>query len=222
MNLLQRLLALIGGDTTKSEDDVVSFVQKLIDSAKATMEAAKARWDAENAASNCDTAIPNSATPAEALAALLKRLDEKGAAVQTAHAALVNSHATAETARQQAEASLVAFRSAAAAPLVDAAVAGGRVLPAKRDEALASLVNAATPEAFTAAAVALANAKPALKVAPTAGADPRRDTSMRERQDQIISLVNARMMDKGEDYDTAFTAVRKENAALFQEIPVQA
>jgi len=222
MNLLQRIIALLGGDTTMSEDDVVSSVQKLIDSAKATMEAAQARWNAENAACNCDTAMPNSATPAETVAAIIKRFDDKAAAAQTAHATLVNAHTAADTARQQAEASLAAFRTAAAAPLVEAAVAGGRVLPAQREAALASLVNAGTPEAFTAAAIALVNAKPALKVAATAGADPRRDTSMRERQDQILSLVNAHIDQTGTDYNTAFTAIRHAHPGLFQDTVAQA
>jgi hypothetical protein len=222
MNLLQRIIALLGGDTTLSEDDVVSAVQKLIDSAKATMEAAQARWDAENAACNCDTAMPNSATPAEALAALLQRLDATRSAAHAQQAALANAHTAADTARQQAEASLAAFRTAAAAPLVDAAVAGGRVLPAHREEALASLVNAGTPEAFTAAAVALANAKPALKVAATAGVDPRRDTSMRERQDQVLSLVNAHIAQTGTDYNAAFTFIRRAHPALFLDTVSQA
>jgi len=222
MNLLQRIIALLGGDTTLSEDDVVSAVQKLIDSAKATMEAAQARWDAENAACNCDTAMPNSATPVEALAALLQRLDATRSEAHAQQAALANAHTAADSARQQAEASLAAFRAAAAAPLVEAAVAGGRVLPAQREAALASLVNAGTPEAFTAAAVALVNAKPALKVAATAGADPRRDTSMRERQDQIHSLVNSHIDKTGADYNTAFTAIRRAHPALFLEAVSQA
>lgn len=218
MNLLQRLLALIGGDTAKTEDDVVGFVQNLIDSAKATLAATKARWDAEDAARACDTSMPNS-SPAEALGALLKLLDDKGAAAKTEHATLVNSLAAAETGRQEAQASLIAFRTAAAEPLVALAVSGGRVLPAKREEALASLVNAATPEAFTAAAAELAARTPVMKVAATAGSDRRRDTDVRARQDQILSLVNSRMTSKSEDYDSAFAAVRKENPALFQETP---
>lgn len=175
MPLLQRILALIGDTTKTTDDDVVGFVQTLLD-----------------------------ATRSEA---------------QAQQAALANAHTAAEAARQAAEASLAAFRAAAAAPLVDAAVAGGRVLPAQREAALASLVNAATPEAFTAAAVALANAKPALKTAPTAAADPRRDTSMRQRQDEILSLVNAHIDQTGADYDAAFTAIRRAHPALFQDSP---
>ena len=215
MNLLQRLLALIGGTTVKTEDDVVSFVQNLLESAKATMAAAQTRWDAENAAAQCDTAMPNSATPADALKALLGRLDAARTAAKTESAAAAVALANATTAQQTATATLLAFRKAAAEPLVTAAVAGGRVTPAKKDEALASLVNAATPEAFTTAAAALASAKPAMKVAATAGADRSRDTGVRDRQDKFLALVNARVTKNGEEYDDAFAAVRKENPAVF-------
>jgi hypothetical protein len=198
MPLLERLLALIPDTAKATEDDVCAFVNSLADTAKAVREAATA-----------------AGAPTDTLAALLKHLDDKAVS-------LANSQSAADSARQQAEASLAAFRAAAAAPLVDAAVARGRVLPADREAALASLTNASTPDAFTAAAVALANAKLVMKVAPAAAADPRRDTTMRQRQDEILSLVNAHMDKAGTDYDTAFTAIRHAHPGLFQDTVAQA
>jgi hypothetical protein len=193
MTLLDRILALTGDATKTTEDDALAFVNSLADTAKAVREAATA-----------------AGAPADTLAALLKHHTDKAVA-------LANAQTAADAARQAAEASLAAFRTAAAAPLVDAAVAGGRVLPAQREAALASLVNATTPDAFTAAALALSQAAPVLKTVATTAADPRRDTTMRHRQDEILSLVNAHMSSSGTDYDTAFTAIRRSHPALFSD-----
>ena len=100
---------------------------------------------------------------------------------------------------------------------MDVAIAAGKVLPAGREAALAPLVNAATPEAFTAAAVALANAKQVMKISARASGGPRREQKVADRQEQFLALVNSYQKDHQCDYDTAFAAVRKANPAIFGE-----
>lgn len=176
MTLLQRLLALIGQETVKTEDDMVNHVTGLVNEATRL------------AAAHTELANQVAADATE---------------LQTAQAALA-----AMTEQRQAE------RGARVELLVNAAVADGRVTPAEREGLVTDLVNA---EDIAPKLTELANRKPALKTKPVTRDLGRRDADVHTRREQALALVNKRMADTGDDYETAFAVVQKENPALFDK-----
>lgn len=103
---------------------------------------------------------------------------------------------------------------------LDNAVKAGKITAAQRAEWETKLT-----EDFETNSKALQNSKPAIKTeARTAGSGNRRvtlsndeDQAVRQRQAKVKGLVNEKMA-KGMDYDSAYSAVRLENSALFEEM----
>lgn len=122
MNLLERLVALIGKDDVKTDDEVIGFVQSAITGLKAIYDSLEMRWKAEDAA----RAVANEAEGlAGELAALLGVLDGK-LQVSIANEALVDG--------TKAELSVANERfEAAVNMLVGGAIATGRIAPADKD-----------------------------------------------------------------------------------------
>jgi hypothetical protein len=116
------------------------------------------------------------------------------------------------------QAQLATERAERAAELVNRAIAEGRVLQADAETRKAELVNAGD---FNAARDALLSAEPVLKTTPVSRDLGSRSSDLRQRQDKILELVNARMSETREDYPTAFAAIRncEEHAALFLDEP---
>ena len=210
MNLLQRLLAVIGLDTVKTEDDVVGHITKLTAAVAAMRGHIRGRWEAERAIEQA-LPMPNEGEELESLPALIERLDGRLAA----SAELPNEVAAIAAERDAALAGRDAWRAAAAGALVDAAVRDGRVLPAERDGALVPMANAATPDDFAAAALQLSQLPRKLKTRASVEAEPTRDSALRQRHDQVIAMVNERMEQRSEEYDAAFAWVRKAHPELF-------
>jgi phage I-like protein len=166
MDLLKRLLALLGMPDTASAEDLVAKVTDL--SAKT-----------ETATSECNAAV---------------------LAATEARAALAN-----------AEAARASERGARIELLVSNAIAAGRITPAQKDQWIKDLA-----EQFDAKSIELSNAKPVLHVAPVTAGLGSRKVELQTSRDTVLTLVNQRIEQTGEDYETAFASVRKENAALFE------
>jgi hypothetical protein len=106
-----------------------------------------------------------------------------------------------------------AERKARAEVLVANAITAGKITLAEKEGALATLANAGAD--FDTKAAELANRKAALKTGSwhTARLGDQKEAS--ERGTAVLDLVNQRMDEKREDYDTAFAAVKKANPGLF-------
>jgi hypothetical protein len=222
MTLLERIKALFARDDINCEDDVVGAVQTLINAVKKLRESVDARWDLEDMAR---AALPNDAGDLVVIGGYVEhaagQLTELVNAA-SAHAALA---ADFEAHKTQAAAELAAAldqvqqeRKARVIELVNQAVADGRILPAHIEQRTAAIVDA---ENFDAALEDLANATPAIKTQARVKDLGSRSSDRRGRQEKILELVNARMGEAGEDYATAFSAIRKmeEHAVLFADEP---
>lgn len=119
----------------------------------------------------------------------------------------------AKTALANAETARAAERGARIELLVSNAIASGRITPAQKDQWIKDL-----SEQFDAKSVELSNAQPVLNVAPVTAGLGARKTEIQTSRDKVLTLVNQRMEQTGEDYETAFVSVRKENAALFESM----
>lgn len=116
MNLIDRIKGVVGNDNLKTDDDVVSHVTAMHGALSKMRSHLKSRWEAERAVDQA-LPIPNEADLVESIPALLTRLDGLLTVSRTkadeASAALANAKAAGEA----ATANLLAFRTAAAAPL---------------------------------------------------------------------------------------------------------
>jgi hypothetical protein len=65
---------------------------------------------------------------------------------------------------------------------------------------------------------ALANAKPLTSDSKTRDLGNRKASAVQDRRDRVLALVNERMAKSDEDYVTAFANVKRDNAALFDEM----
>lgn len=218
MNLLQRLLALVGLETVKTEDDVVSFVSQAVAALKKIKEATDARWKAEDAAR---MALPNEAPAEDRLIALLGGLDESATLlaneVQTRQR-VETDLADVKAKCTAAEEALKTSRRGHAELLFANAAREGRVTPAQKDGWIGKF-----DQDFDGTVTLLANEKKKVKTSSVVTDLGKRNSTEADRRGKILELVNARMASTGEDYTTAFVAVEKDsnNAALFQEQPAQ-
>ena len=215
MTLLERIKALLGMDSVTDEDSAVSAVQALVDAARKIREMIDSRWQAEDAAR---AALPNGIALdalAEAFAEHLAAQVARGAtAAEEAAAQLANAQTAAETARTElanAQAAAKAERSGRASLVIDAAISAGRIVLGDRDARIAELVNATQ---FEEDARRIANLPPIMKTAPIVADAGKRNADLAQGRQRFLQLVNARMTEKTEDYDTAYAAVLKEHGAL--------
>jgi hypothetical protein len=150
----------------------------------------------------------------EKLAEVMKKLDESENANAVQLANEQTARTAAETAREAAEVAFANERKARCELLVANAIAQGRLTLADKERTLTELANAA-PESFTARAAELASRPPVLKTgaAHTAHLGQRKESS--DAATAVLTLVNARMDQNREDYDTAFARIRKEKPELF-------
>ena len=191
MDLLQRLLALIGIESVKTEDDVVGHVNKLLAALKKMRAAEEARWAADSAARE---ALVNAADP-EAMA--------------DAALALMDASVVVLEQRIKDE------RTGRAALLVNAAIVEGRLMPAQRDNWLGDLVNA---DDFDHRAGMLAGLQKQVKTESVVRDLGTRSASLRANQDKALELVNSKMADNGAlSYEAAFGLVRREHPELFAQ-----
>lgn len=212
MNILQRLIAILGMAEGASEDDVVMAATKLVEAAKKIREAMDAKWDAEDAALN---ALPNEATLDERLAKLFEVLDGKiaGLANEQTELTTIKEQLTQETAkREQAELDFANERQTHAATLVEAAIRDGRVLPADKDKWISDLTSD-----FTGKAESLANALPVIKTKSTTGDLAPGADQETSRRGRILTLVNQKMTATGRGYHESWLAVKNEAPALFKQ-----
>jgi len=141
----------------------------------------------------------------EKLAEVMARLGEP----EKAAAELANER----SARAGAEAAFANERKARVELLVSNAIAQGRITLAEKEKTLTELCNAG--EAFAGKSAELASKPPLLKTgaAHTANLGQRKESS--DAATAVLTLVNARMDQNREDYDTAFARVRKDKPELF-------
>jgi len=216
MTLLQKLIALLDlgkdGAEAATEDGVVSTVAKLIEAAKKMQAEMKAHWDAQDAAFE---AVPNEAGLDEQLTAIFGVLDGKVEALVNERGTFETKATDLETRITGLETVLVAHRDGRIELLVNSAVADGRITQAQVEQWTQDLAKA---EDFAATATALVNAEKIVKTKPTTGDLGARQGSQLQNRDQFLALVNKRMGDVGEDYETAFAAIKADttHAALLE------
>lgn len=200
MDLLHRLIALIGDANLKTDDDIVSAVQKMIAAAQALKASVDSRWAAEDAAR---AALPNASDPFALANGFILHL---GGTVQTlnARAALVDA----------LQARLTAERTAHATTLVNAAVVRGAVLQEHAAGRIADLVNAG--DVFADKARELSALPPLMKTGSQTSDVAPRSAVVADRRARFQEFVNARMSARSESYDAAFAAVAKEHPELLQ------
>lgn len=212
MNLLQRLLALIGKDDVKSEDDVVGFVQRLIDGMKAIKKAQEERWKAEDAA--YQATAPNE-DPAVTFAGLMSVIDGKHQAALTSAFNEMPLEAkqritALETEVSAANEALATSRKAHADLLITGALESGRIVPAQK-EAWEGKFGAD----FESAANELAASGDQLHTESSVKNAAERSAAATNRQGDILSAVNEVMESDKLSYHDAFQKVKKEKPALF-------
>lgn len=231
MDLLKRLLALLGLPDTTTEDDAVSTVQKMFDAARKIRDAMQARWAAESAAGSALPALCNEAGDDERLGALLTALvegrqthldkvlgleNEKRTAGEqlTALQALLAASKARVAELEGQHTALVnekhAERTARIGILLDQAVKEGRIAPAKRAE-----WETALGADFAGKSVALANERGALKTTAQTGDLGQRSSAAQDNVTKIVGLVNEEMKKTNGDYDRAYANVKKANPVLF-------
>ena len=212
MELLQRLIAILGLEGGATEDDVVSAFAKLVEAARKIKEAVEAKWDAEDAARE---ALPNEMPIDEAIGKVLVLVGDGELALANTTAAkteLETSLAAEKEARTAAEESFKTERKARVLLLVNEAVTDGKVLPADKDRWVTEL-----EENFDKKSLALANARRVLKVDRETGDLGSRSSKTMAKQDQILELVNEKQEKTGKSYDDAWLAVKKEHPELFTD-----
>jgi hypothetical protein len=212
MELLNRLIALIGKDDVKSEDDVVGFVQKLMDGMKAIKKAQEERWKAEDAAYQ---ATATNEDPSEMFAGLMSVIDGKH---QTALSSAANE--TPVEAKQQittleeqvsaANEALDASRKAHSTLLINQALEAGRITPAQKESWEGKF-----DADFVSAANELASSGEALHTESSVSHAAERSATVQDRQGKILSAVNEEMERSNLSYHDAFQKVKKEKPALF-------
>lgn len=200
MDILQRLIAILGMDPATTIDDVIAK----IDTMKAALNKMVAAIDAQCQAEACACDAANSAD------VKLAELFKLGSGLRTERDAAITAANEAKAALEGEKATVAAERAARIDLLVSNAIIAGKLTPAQKEQWLKDLA-----ESFDSKSVELSNMKPALHVSPVTRDLGNRKTEMQSGRDKVITLVNQRMETTGEDYETAFAAVRKEHAALF-------
>lgn len=158
MELLKKLLALLGLAETCTEEDCLAEIGKMKTGMEgATTEANQAKAD-----------LANAQTAFQA---------ERGARIEL---------------------------------LISNALTAGILTPAQKDQWQKDLT-----ENFSDKTVELSNMKPSVHVASQTKGLGNRKAETQSNRDRVLVLVNERMEKNGEDYETAFAAVRKENKGLF-------
>ena len=206
MNLLERLKALLPQTVAEgiaSEDDAVSFFQKMLDGLRALRESEKAKWEAESAAY---TALENE-SDVEALKQYIVALENEVPADTAATLGQV------KTELQVANESLGTLKKSHAALLLDQALLDGRVTPATRAKWDARFGE----EDFTAVANELAAIDPAMKTASVLGKIKRTDHGGATHKD-VIDCANELAKD-GRTFTDAYAIAkrRKEFAHIFPD-----
>lgn len=196
MDLLKRLLAVLGLAETATADDAVARIGMMKAALEKLMASVENRWKAEDAARQALSNVSAEDQLAQVFSGMDAIRAERDAAIAAANEA--RSATTSE-------------RAARVELLVSNAVAAGILTPAQKEQWLKDLA-----EQFEAKSAELSNMKPVMHTRPITRDLGTRKPEQQPLRDKILTLVNTRMSEHGEDYETAFAAVRKEHAALFE------
>lgn len=203
MNLLQRLIALIGDTGITTEDDAINAVSKIITAVRKLQQSIDARWEAEDAARR---ALPNAGDPLALIEGYIAKLETTAEAANASAAQVENLTAA-----------LNAARTSLATRCVHAAVARGAVLQEHAESRIADCVNAG--DAFAARLCEIDALPKLMKTEPETDGIAQRANTVADRRAQIHELVSAAMPAFNNDYDRAFASVRKSRPDLFGEEP---
>jgi hypothetical protein len=131
---------------------------------------------------------------------------------QIAKAEAETALANEQTAKAEAERALANERAARIGLILDGAIRDGKITAADRDTWKSGM------EAdFDGKVAELANAKPVMKTgARTENLGQRKESSA--ASDKVVELCNERMAKHGEDWTTAWAAVKREHPALFSQM----
>lgn len=206
MDLLQRLIALLGDDAIKTEDDVVNAVANIINAIKKIRDSIDARWKAEDATRQ---ALPNASDPFALMSGYIEFCDKQLLVVTANSASLKTSQALAETLQGQ----IKAVRTEFATAMVNAAVARGAVLQEQATARIEDMVNAG--DAFGARLKDLAALPKIMKTETQAPDVSKRGAAVADRRTKVLDMVNAALPAHGNNYDAAFADVQKQHPELF-------
>jgi hypothetical protein len=206
---LIRLLAAMGIQLAADAND---------DTAKSGVDQALTRFSAANAA---ETQLVTIQAEKTALEGQLTAASAAKTALEGEKTSLANAKTGLETQLATANTTLKTERTARARLIVGAAVQAGRIQAAQHDAQVTALANATD---FDTEAQRIQALQPRLKTGSALANLGREGNDARDRQTQVIALVNARMeepdmksMPQHQRYDAAFAAVQKDpkHAALF-------
>lgn len=167
--------------------------------------------------------LPDDATDEqimEALKAAVEAMNGKGEEEEEAQAELAQANAQLQETlnaerdqRKTAELALANAQQAHANALLDVALAEGRITPAQR-----SAWSARFSKNHAEAEAALANEDPGtgMHTKSITGNLGKASGTARGKQDQILSLCNEAVAEKGITFDQAYKALKKEQPALFE------
>jgi hypothetical protein len=186
-----------------------------------------ANEEASEGASQADAGTA-AAEPKKAAEGLLNRLmallgladpcteDDVIAKITAMQAAIGEAATQANEARQALESQTIVYqaeRGARIELLVSNAISAGIITAADKDRWTIAL-----RQDFAGKTVELANTKPSLNITPMTRDIGGRKLATQNAREKVLTLVNERMERNGEDYETAFAAVRKENQGLFESM----
>lgn len=203
-NLLERLKALINKDDVQTEDEVVGFVQKMIDALKKLRDSIKDKWTAEDVA--YDVAA-NERLVDEALK-LFTQLDED---LASANEAVPESATSTITQLNEelatANESMSRLQASHSTLLLDGALQDGRITPATRKK-WETRFNAEGAD-FEAVANELSSIDPVMKTQSTVKGKKPSDAELpthTDLKDSSIAMANERKI----PYQEAYNACRKQ------------
>jgi len=217
MNLLERLRALINKEEVQTEDDVVGFVQKMLDALKALRESMKDKWKAEDVAYDVaenERLVKEAVDLFQTLEGDLATANE--AVPESAAATLTQVQTELATANE----SLATMRTAHCGLLLDGALADGRITPATRQKWEERF--GAEESDFTALANELAGIDPTMKTSRKARDGKPNDGGTATHAD-VVALANE-LKGPEESFESAYGRVKKEEkfAHLFNPEHVDA
>ncbi|MFH0878560.1 MAG: phage protease [Lentisphaerota bacterium] len=215
MELLKKLLALLGLPETATEADLETEMKRLMTTVGQLKDELEKSATVEAVPEETKPAIANEASPVARTALIITTLSGVCKESKQKLQALENEKTTLTATIQSGVVALANERKARAELLVVQAVKEGRITPAAKDQWLQDLI-----KDFDGKAVALANEKGAMKTTSATNGLGKRTSDESTKRSQVLALVNEKLdeMKWGEDrYFDAHMLVKKAHPEMFQE-----
>lgn len=211
MELLQRLIAIIGVEAGTSEDDIVMAVTNLVTAARKIREAMEAKWDAQDAS---HAALPNEMLLDEVVGKVLalSETDAKALANEiAAHVVTTKSLTDQGVELKTATDNFATERGIRIEACCNEWITDGKILLANKEAVVVEL-----KADFDGKVAAMANATPVIKVKTKVNETILSNETM-SVQEKILHLVNEKHATVSHlPRHDAYMMVKRENPALFK------